>query len=96
MGHGFISMRIIVRILLMFVAQSSRHYVYQISSDVNIHIISAKVKICPINWAFKYQACLRNSKQSSAVRGCEGFVLFSNALENLSLKPFHPFFFFFG
>lgn len=81
-----------MHILLTFVAQSSRPSMYQISSDINIHLMSAKVKICTIDLAFKYQACLSNSKQSSAVRGCEGFMLFSNALENLSLKPFHLFF----
>lgn len=53
--------------------------------------MSAKVKICNIDWAFKYQACLSNSKQSSVVRGCEGFMPFSSALENLSLKPFYSF-----
>lgn len=84
-------MRIIVHILLTCVAPSCRPLVYQISSDINKHLMSAEVKMCNIDWAFKYQACLSNSKQLSVVRGGDRFMLFSNALENLSLKLFYLF-----
>lgn len=76
MGHRFIVVRVLVHILLTFVPPSCRPCMYQISSDINIHLISAKVKICNIDWAFKSQACLSNSKQSCVLRGCEGFMLF--------------------